>query len=167
MTGLPGTGKSAIADALGAAIPAAVLARDRVEAALWAGGLSADDGSARAANDTMTALASEQLALGQPVVLDSVARTATIRAEWRELASSHAVPMRVVECVCSDATLHRDRLQGRRRDIPGWYELTWDKVAAVAARYEPWDATDVPRIVLDAVAPLDENLAAAIAFTRG
>jgi predicted kinase len=169
MTGLPGTGKSAIADALGAALPAAVFARDVIEAALWTGGLSADRGSGRAAYDVMTALADEQLGLGQTAVLDSVATTHAVRSEWRRLAARRAVPVRVVECVCSDPHLHRTRLDGRRRDIAGWYELTWSDVEEVRARYEAWPRGrgEDGRLVLDAVNPLDDNIAAALAFTRG
>jgi predicted kinase len=168
LTGLPGTGKSAVADALGAAIPAPVFARDRIEAALWAGGLSAELGAGRAAYDVMTALADEQLTVGQPVVLDSVATTATIRDAWRAVATRHAVPMRVIECVCSDAAVHRSRLEQRHRDISGWYELSWSDVEEVASRYEPWPATrdGEQRLVLDAVAPLSANVAAALAFTQ-
>jgi predicted kinase len=168
MTGVPGTGKSAIADALGAALPAPVFARDVIEAALWAGGLSSEQGSGRAAYDVMTALAAEELGLGQPVVLDSVAETQTIRDAWRQVAAQHTVPMRVIECICTDARLHRGRLEGRRRDISGWYELTWDDVEDARARYEAWpdDPGSDGRLVLDAVNPLDDNIAAAIAFTQ-
>jgi predicted kinase len=168
MTGVPGTGKSAIADALGAALSAPVFARDVIEAGLWAGGLTSERGSGRAAYDVMTALADEELSLGQPVVLDSVATTETVRAAWRGVAAQHSVPMRVIECICSDGRVHRARLEARRRDIPGWYELTWSDVEDVQARYEAWPATpgDDDRLVLDAVDPLDENIAAALTFTR-
>ena len=30
---------------------------------------------------------------------------------------------------CRDAELHRARVEGRQRQIPGWYELDWDHVA--------------------------------------
>lgn len=168
LTGLPGTGKSAVADALGAALPAAVFGRDRIEAGLWAGGLSAELGSGRAAYDVMTALAADQLALGQPVVLDSVATTETIRAPWRGAAAHHAAPMCVIECVCSDEHLHRSRIELRRRDIPGWYELSWSDVQDARTRYEPWphERLSGGHLVLDAVNSLDANVATALAFTR-
>lgn len=168
LTGLPGTGKSAVADALGAALPAGVFARDRIEAGLWAGGLSAELGSGWAAYDVMTALAADQLAVGQPVILDSVATTETIRLAWRRVAAQHAARLRVIECVCSDERVHRSRLEQRRRDIPGWYELTWDDVEDARARYEPWsrERGSKGHLVLDAVNPLAANVAAALAFTR-
>jgi predicted kinase len=168
MTGLPGTGKSAIADALGAALPAALFSRDRIEAGLWAGGLSTDLGSGWAAYDIMTALAADQLAVGQPVILDSVATTEAIREPWRRAAAHHAAPLRVIECVCSDERVHRSRLEQRRRDIPGWYELTWDHVEDVRTRYEPWpgERGSSAHLVLDAINPLDANVAAALAFTK-
>ena len=56
----------------------------------------------------------------------------------------------------SDATVHRRRVDGRIRAIPGWYELEWSQVERSRTGYEP-----VPneKLVVDAVDPLDANLA--------
>jgi hypothetical protein len=61
----------------------------------------------------------------------------------------------VVECVCSDADLHRARREGRDRAIPGWYELTWSD--AVRAR-EALCTLAEPKLVIDAVQDLASNL---------
>jgi predicted kinase len=103
-----------------------------------------------------TTLAAGQLQRGQSAILDSVATLERIRAPWRALAVEFGVPLRIVETICSDEATHRARLRVRRRGIPGWPELSWDEAAQVAERFEPW--TDA-RLVLDAVEPLDRNLA--------
>lgn len=61
----------------------------------------------------------------------------------------------VVECVCSDAAVHQTRIEGRRRDIPGWYELTWEGAARGRDAYRPLDQ---PKVVVDAIDSLDANL---------
>lgn len=59
--------------------------------------------------------------------------------------------------------MHRQRLEGRRRDIPSFiYEPTWEKVVERIAQYEP--CTDEDRLVIDAVSPLEENVRRATEF---
>ena len=62
----------------------------------------------------------------------------------------------VVECVCSDPVVLRARAEGRRRSIPGWYELTWVDVERSLTNYVPLAA---PKVVIDAVASVGDNLA--------
>lgn len=167
--GLPGTGKSALAEAAGHALGIPVFAKDHLEASLRRSvrerGLAPEamPWLGYAGYDLITTLAGRQLRLGQSAILDSVATFERIRAQWRALAATHGATWRVVECVCSDETVHRARLGVRERDIPGWYELAWSDVEAVRANYEPWDDE---RLIVDAVAPLEENLAKVLAYLR-
>ena len=69
--------------------------------------------------------------------------------------SGTALLFAVVECVCSDIDLHRSRVEGRRREIPGWYELTWERVERARQLYEPLSE---PKVVVDAVNPPEQNL---------
>jgi predicted kinase len=105
----------------------------------------------------MTALATHELGLGHAVVLDSVAKTESIRTTWREVALRCDAKIVIVECVLTDEAMHRARMDGRLRKIPGWPELTWDEVEQVRATFAPWRDE---RLVLDAVLPLAENLKA-------
>lgn len=63
----------------------------------------------------------------------------------------------MVECVCSDLDVHRSRVDGRRRETPGWYELTWERVERGRRHYRPLDE---PEARVDAVRPVEDNLAA-------
>lgn len=159
VSGLPGTGKSTVAEALSRATGAPIFARDVVEAALWRAGVGEGVGSGGAAYHLLGTLAGEQLALGHAVILDSVAGYERTRRGWRLLAAAHGAPFVVIECVCSDEQAHRERLSTRRRGIPGWYELTWEHVENVRARYEPWSE---PRIVLDATHSFEGNVKRAL-----
>jgi predicted kinase len=161
VSGLPGTGKSAVADALADQMRIPVFTKDRIEASLWRTGVTADLGSWQAAEDLLGTLAGEQLRRGQSAILDTVARTYESREKWLAIAAGHGAAFRPIECVCTDEAVHRSRIEGRQRGIPGWYELTWKDVDRARERWEPWTSD---RLVLDAVDPLDANVARARAY---
>jgi hypothetical protein len=102
----------------------------------------------------LTTLAERQLLLGQSIILDSVASRQSIRDTWLQLAEQYGADCRVIECICSDGSLHRSRLKGRKRNIPGWHELEWSEVERVKQYYIPWEGE---RLVLDMAYSYNEN----------
>ena len=157
-SGLPGTGKSTIAEMLGRELSIPVFAKDWLEATLLRSGLTPtleDKPLGFAGYELLSILAERQLMLNQSVILDSVAGTQSIRAQWHRLADQYEAEWRVIECVCSDENLHRSRLNDRRRGIPGWHELQWADVEKAKQMYQPWKEE---RLVLDMVHALDENI---------
>ena len=157
-SGLPGTGKSTLAEALGIYFGTPVFARDWLEATLVRCELQATQENKSlswAGYELMTILAERQFILEQSVILDSVAATQTIRSTWRELAQKYEVDLFVIECTCSDESVHRSRLKDRRRGIPGWHELTWSDIEKVKQYYYTWEGE---RLVLDMVNRFEENL---------
>ena len=160
VTGLQGTGKSTVADAAGTHLGAVVLAHD------WAmSGLRPYPELQRALDDIdaghrqvgwsiLAALARSELRRGRDVVFDGVARAPEI-ARCRDLAAEEQARLVVVVTECPDATLHRGRVEGRRRGIPGWYELDWDHVRHAR---DTWVPIAEPDLVLDARTPVAENL---------
>jgi predicted kinase len=165
-SGLPGAGKSSIAEAVARELSIPVFSKDWLEATLIRCGLKPPSNGpllGPAGYQLLTTLAERQLQLGQSVILDSLASTLSIRAEWRTLALSYQAVWRVIECVCSDEATHHARLQVRERGIPGWHELDWSEVERVKAYYAPWDED---RLILDAVNALEDNIAAALHYLR-
>ena len=157
-SGLPGTGKSTLAEAVGKYFGIPVFAKDWLEASLLQSGLKPtriDRQLGYAGYELLTVLGKRQLMLGQSVILDSVAGTKTIRTTWRQLAKRYGAEWRVIECICSDKSIHRARLKERKRGIPGWHELTWSDIEKVGQYYVPWRQS---RLVLDMVNPFGENL---------
>lgn len=75
--------------------------------------------------------------------------------KWQRLAERQGARFGVIECVCSDLAVHRVRVEDRRRDIPGWYELDWDQVVRGRELYEPLAQ---PKVLLDAVDSPQANL---------
>ena len=159
--GLPGTGKSTLADGLAERLAIPVFNKDRIEASLRRDGDTADRDSWRVAENLLTTLAGEQLRRRQSAILDTVARTPESRATWRALAATAGERFRLIECVCSDRPLHQARLEGRVRGIPGWNELSWSDVEQVRARSAPWPDE---HLVVDAVRPVAANLEVAMAY---
>ena len=164
-SGLPGTGKSHLAEAVGCVLPIPVFAKDLLEATLVRSGLGkhqyCQERLGYAGYELLTTLAERQLQLGQSAILDSVATFERIRQQWRDLAARYEATFGVIECICSDESLHRSRLNGRQRHIPDWVELSWADVLAVRERFEPW--TD-DRLVVDAVNPVEENITVVLTY---
>ncbi len=160
MAGLPGAGKSAVAQDLAGALPAALLSVDPIEAALWTAGIARHQPTGLAAYVVAEVLAAEQLAVGRPVVVDAVNDVEPARDQWRGLAARTGARLVFIEVRCGDETEHRRRLVARRRDIPGFPEPTWESVLARRVGFTDWSDR---RLVLDSVNPRAANLATALA----
>lgn len=163
-SGLPGTGKSTLAEALGRQFNIPVFAKDWLEAVLLRNGLQPDKNGKSlgyVGYELLTVLAERQLMLGQSVILDSVASIQTIRYTWKELAVKYEADWCIIECICSDEFLHRERLSTRKRNIPGWHELEWAEVERVKGYYQPWDEK---RLILDMMHPIAENIIRVVSY---
>ncbi len=157
---MPGTGKTTMAGVAAAALGAPVLSHDwamsglrpypELQEALDGMGLRGHRGVGWS---ILWALARSQLRRGQPVVLDGVARGPEVAAT-RALARDEGAGSFVVMTECSDPEVHRARIEGRRRAIPGWYELDWANVARSRSEWEGLDDVD---LLLDARTPFAQN----------
>ncbi len=165
-SGLPGTGKSALAEAVGRELGTPVFAKDWLEATLLRSKVVPAETEKQLGSvgyELLTVLAECQLGLDQSVILDSVASTESIRNTWRDLGKKYNADWRVIECVCSDIALHRERLEKRQRHIPGWHELKWSEVEFVRSYYAPWDEE---RLILDSIRSVEKNTLAALKYCK-
>lgn len=161
--GLPGSGKSTIARELGRRSPAPVLSVDPVEAALLRSGIEGDQPTGLAAYLVVEAMAAEVLSLGRSVVVDAVNDAEEAREQWRHLAERQGAPLVWIEVVCSDPDLHRRRLTGRDRGLPGFPEPTWASLQARRPGLRAW--TD-ERLILDSVREPRINVETALDHLR-
>jgi predicted kinase len=161
VSGSTSAGKSTMAEAIAAELGATVASFDwlmsglRVFPDVWAAVELPVEKQRAIGWSLLSRVAEEQLRRGASVVLDLVAREEP-RGDWERLALEYGATFSVVECVCSDPVVRRARAEGRRRSIPGWYELTWDDVERSRTNYVP---LATPKVVIDAVASVGENLA--------
>jgi predicted kinase len=160
VSGSTSAGKSTMADAIGRELDATVASFDWLMSGLrafpdvWAAVELPVERQRAVGWSLLSRVAEQNLRRGASVVLDLVAREQP-RRMWERLAWECDATFGLVECVCSDIAVMRTRLESRQRGIPGWYELTWENVARSRANYVPLAE---PKIVVDAVEPLAENL---------
>ena len=164
MAGLPGSGKSAVAEDLARALDCAVLSVDPVEAALWRSGVDRDQPTGLAAYVVVEALAAEQIALGHDVVVDAVNAVEPARDQWRQLAERTGALLRFIEVRCSDEREHRRRLETRERRLGDFREPSWESVQERRAGFRAWSDD---RLVLDSMLPREANLRTALDYLAG
>src|SRR6266702_1903401 len=86
------------------------------------------------------AVAGDNLRLGSTVVADSVNSLHITRSAWRNVAFEAGVQIFEIELVCSDAAMHRHRVEERKADIPDFQLPTWQSV--LERQYDdPWEST--------------------------
>jgi predicted kinase len=163
-TGLPGTGKSTLAESVARTVQAPAFAGD------WLmGGLKpAHRALAQLGRQEYLAawfgllrtLVTRQLMLDQSAVVDDIVSDSQF-ALWRETADNFAARLSLIECVCSDEAVHRARIEGRVRGIPGWHEVGWDHVERMRAEVPP---LTVDRLIVDAMQPVEDNLSRVFSY---
>jgi predicted kinase len=163
-TGLPGTGKSTLAEQVARTVGAPAFAGDWLMGALKPAhaALASLERSEYAAAWflLLRTLVTRQLMLGQSAVVDDVVSESEFPL-WRETAVRFSARLFLVECVCSDEAVHRGRIEGRVRGIPGWHEVGWDHVERMRGEVAPLTAD---RLTVDAVEPADDNLRRVLAY---
>jgi adenylylsulfate kinase len=161
MAGLPGTGKSSIARALAAQMGGAVLDKDPIRAALF----PPAEIEYSATQDDFCVAIMLQVAdylfrkdADKIVILDGRPFAKRYqRAELGRFSEAHGIPLRIIECVCSEQTA-RARLE---RDVAAATHLAGNRdvalYQAVKAGFEP---IEEPRLVVNT----DQDLATCVAL---
>lgn len=158
--GLPGTGKSSLARALARELRAAYLDKDTIkdcamrlasemkleQAAQLAGALS---------YELLVDLARDNLTVGLPVVVDSPAAYQLFRDKIKAMARALRADLRLIECICTDERMLRERVELRGRDLPAYRTRDWETFRQDQGRFER--LTD-PRLIVDTAEPEAVNL---------
>lgn len=160
VSGLPGAGKSSIAEFLSRSLKIPVFTKDWIEASLQQivelpeNINHAPKHIREGGYEFMTMLAYRQLKLGQSVILEGVIQKNELRNRWIKMGNDLDAEVKIIECICGSEEIHKSRLNTRYRDIPNWHNVTWERVLAFKKVYDEWE---VDRLVLDSVNPLEEN----------
>ncbi|MBB4130826.1 putative kinase [Xanthomonas arboricola] len=141
--GLPGVGKSCIAQALLAQCTGFYLRIDTIEQSLRESGALAND-VGPAGYMIAYALAEANLQQGRVVVADCVNPLPVTREAWRGVARRTRSRLLEIEVVCSDRNVHRQRVESRHGDVVGLRVPDWSSVLAhdYAAWTEPHEVID-------------------------
>jgi predicted kinase len=141
LAGLPGSGKTTLAQLLARHLGAAYLRIDTIEQALRdLCAVKVEGEGYRLAYR----VAADNLRLGLPVVADSCNPIELTRREWEGVARDAGARFVNVEVVCSDAREHRQRVETRASKVRGLKLPTWRDVTE--REYHPWT---VERVVVD------------------
>jgi predicted kinase len=149
VTGLPGTGKSTVAESAANILGAPVLSHDWAMSGIrpyptlqHALDLMEPPGHGAVGWSILRALARSQLRRSATVILDGVARAPEVE-KCDQVAHEEGARLIVLLTECADAEVHRSRIEGRHRSIPDWYELDWDHVQRSRRSWEPPTRVDL------------------------
>ena len=155
LSGLPGVGKSAIAEEMGRRLQVPVISVDAIEAAILRSGIPHSFETGLAAYNVGATIAETQLAVGLTVIADAANYAEVGRAFWRTAAQRTKSAWVAVHLVCSDEAEHQRRLRERQRALDPFPEPTWANVQQWRDETEPWIDEC---LVLDTVRRVGDNI---------
>lgn len=160
ISGLPGVGKSTLAEGIARSLMIPILSVDPVESSIIKSGFKRSFDTGLAAYLIVETLAAEQLKLGLSVVIDAVSPVREARDMWHSLSNKYSAQLYIIECVLDERT-HEERIRARVRGIHGIPEVTWQDVEERKKEYLDWGEE---RLVIDASKNIENNLAEAITY---
>lgn len=163
MSGLPGSGKSTVADGIARALRIPLLSVDPIESAVIEAGTPRSFETGLAAYLVAQRVADDQLRLGNSALIDAANAEEEGKDIWRHLATKHALDLTIIECFLDDGETYKRRLESRVRNLSRLPEVTWDQVEARRARYTDWRE---PVLKLDSAQPAGSNIQTALDYVR-
>lgn len=140
-SGLPGSGKSSLAQDLSSQFNCAYIRIDTIEQAIRdLCNFKVEGEGYRLAYR----IASDNLKGGISVIADSCNPIELTRTEWQEVAINAGTKFINIEVICSDKAEHRKRVENRSPTIPGLKLPTWEEIEQ--REYHTWKSD---RIMLD------------------
>ncbi|TAM89322.1 MAG: ATP-binding protein [Jatrophihabitans sp.] len=138
VSGLPGVGKTSVAEILAARTGSVHLSIDAVEESILRCGLTSGWQVGVAAYEVSRAMAEQNLRLGHDVVVDAVNDSEAARQTWRTATGRTGAQIDFVHLVISDEREHERRLSDRDRGLALVGEPTWADVQRRRADYAVW-----------------------------
>ena len=160
VSGLPGSGKSTVAEAVAEKLRLPIFSVDPIESSIVKSGFERSFETGLAAYLVAETLAAEQLSLGLSVIIDAVCPVREARVMWHNLADEQNSRLVIVECVLA-RDLHKARIESRVRNMHGIPEVTWSEVENRRTEYPEWEEK---RLVLDTSNNRENNLDKALEF---
>jgi predicted kinase len=154
VSGLPGSGKSTIADAIAKKLNVPIFSIDPIESSLLESGIKRSFETGLAAYLVAKKLAAEQLKLGMSVVIDAVSPVKEARDMWHDLEEKNNAQLFIIECTLEEQ-IHKKRIEARVRKMHGIPEVSWKDVENRKKEYLTWEEK---RLVINTAKPNEENV---------
>jgi len=132
--GLPGSGKTTLAQALAIRTGATYLRIDTVEQSLRELCNLKVEGEGY---EISYRIAADNLRLNRSVIADSCNPIRLTRMIWQEVAEQESASFLNIEVICSDVEEHQHRVEEREVSIEGLVLPTWEQV--LTREYHPWE----------------------------
>lgn len=157
-SGLPGTGKSILADKLARKLRWPLLRIDDV-----IGDVPEDPGIAfwDSKVDILLDLVNTQLDLGLDVIVDSVFMNMD-RHHTQELAHKYGIRFLPIYVFVSDEKIWEERVTARYHEMNNKDVATWERIQHQREHFREWEPDTA--LFIDSVNPLDENFAKVFDF---
>jgi predicted kinase len=164
--GMRGTGKTSLARAVARELRAIYLDKDTIKncAVAQAERLKLEQALQLAgplSYELLVDVARDNLSLGLSVVLDSPAGYQVFREKVKALARSARAELRLIECICTDERLLRQRIESRSQDLPAYRAGDWATYQHELAQFE---RITERRLVIDTAESLSLNLRKVLAY---
>jgi len=154
--GLPGTGKSTVAERIAELLPARMLRTDVVRKELFPEPTYEAEESA-AVYDELFDRARERLDAGEHVVLDATFRRRKLRERAAAVADDAGVEFRLVRVECAESVV-RERIERRQREEDDESDADFSVYNQLKEEFEPIEGDG--HVVVDNSGSLAETLAA-------
>ncbi len=145
ISGLPGSGKSTVAESIAKRLLLPLFSVDPIESSIIKSGIARSFETGLAAYFVAETLAKEQLRTGISVIIDAVNPVKEARGMWRNVSTAHNAKLILIECVL-DRNLHQQRIENRVRGMYSIPEVKWVDVEKQRRGYQPWEED---RLILD------------------
>jgi predicted kinase len=168
MAGLPASGKSYLGQALAAALPACILDKDVIRAALF------PPGELEYSTEQDDFCLSVMLEVAEYILQKDPAKIVILdgrpfvrryqRAQVTTFAASHAITLLFIECVCSDETARSRLLRSAASNVHLARNRDYALYLKLKAAFEP---IEEPKLLVNTDHDLQACLATALAYVRG
>lgn len=171
LSGLPGSGKTTLAQRLLTHYRLPILAIDDIASAFSVPSAIMDHRFWEEKVDVLLHLVDSQLSWGNSVLVDSVfmgqhpthpAHPWNDRQRAHQLAKKHQVRYRPIYLFVSDEKVWQARLADRASQLPDERVATWAQVDKQRHAFEPWQPGQA--LFLDSLNNLEHNIADALSF---
>lgn len=156
--GIPGTGKSTLAKALSKELNIPAFSKDELEAAISKKGLCDSKSTNGIGYEIMSVLSENEIENGNSAIFEFIASRDRVTELWPRLLE---IDYKYIECICSNEDIHRERINSRKRNLEGWYELEWEDVLKIRNSFQP---LVLDRLILDSMNSLNVNIKLAVEY---